>query len=350
MTGAKARRRLLAITDRSDSASTAHVRGDIFRESFARNGWDVVFVDLMCMPTLLRALPAWMTKRRIIAMAPQFDAVYLLKTASLDLVRALKARGRAKVIFDFGDALWRPNFQPRWRDLDRILAGVDAVFTENEVMVGYARLHNRRVYDLPLCTQTEKFDAARRQRRIRAATSVTVGWVGSHSTSMALQKVRDALDNVGSRHPGLRLRVLGASADSLPRFSHVEVSAQRAYDEEAMIREILDFDVGIFPPPGDIEDYEARGTLKGVLYMSGGVASIFQNAGDCKRFVVDGVNGMLAKDPAEWEAKLEALVSSGELRERMGRAALETVRMHHSLANVFALTESALLEVIGDSI
>ena len=94
MTRAGHGRRLLVVTDRSDSAFTAHLRGDIFKESFARNGWDVVFVDLLCVPTRLRALSTWMTKRRIIEMAPQFDAVYLLKTASLDLVRALRARGR----------------------------------------------------------------------------------------------------------------------------------------------------------------------------------------------------------------------------------------------------------------
>jgi len=347
MTGASDRRRLLIVTDRSDSAFTAHLRGDIFKESFLAGGWDVVFVDLTCMPTLLRALPAWMTKRRIIAMAPRFDAIYLLKTASLGLARALKARGGAKLIFDFTDALWRANFQPAWRDLDRILESVDAVFTENEVMVSYARRHNQRVYDLPACTRIEKFDAARRRHERRHAAGITVGWVGSHSTSAALEKVRAALDNVGARHPGLRLRVLGASADSLPRFLHVEVSAQRSYDEETMIREILDFDIGIFPPPGDIEDYEARGTLKGVLYMSGGVAAIFQNAGDCRRFITDGVNGMLASDAAEWETKLEALVSSADLRERMGRAALETVRKRHSLDNVYRMTERALLEVIA---
>lgn len=347
MTDATDRRRLLIVTDRSDSAFTAHLRGDLFKESFAKNGWDVVFVDLLCMPTRLRALSSWMTKRRIIAMAPQFDAVYLLKTASLDLVRALKAQGRAKVIFDFTDALWRPNFQPAWHDLDRILESVDAVFTENEVMVAHARRHNPRIYDLPACTQTEKFDAARLLHRRRDDAGIIIGWVGSYSTSSALQQVREALDNVGSRHPGLKLRALGAPPESLPRFSHVEVSAQRTYDEETMIREILDFDIGIFPPPGDIEDYEARGTLKGVLYMSGGVCPIFQNAGGCRRFIVDGINGMLANDKAGWEEKLQTLVASGELRERMGRAALETVRSRHSLANVFTLTEHALLDVIG---
>ena len=346
MTDARGGRRLLVVTDRSDSAFTAHLRGDIFRAPFSSRGWDVVFIDLLCMPTRLRAFSSWMTKRRIVQMAPRFDAVYLLKTASFELVRALKALGRPKVIFDFTDALWQPNFQPVWRDLDRILESVDAIFTENEVMVSYSRRHNPRVYDLPACTQIEKFDAARRDRGRRAA-GVTVGWVGSHSTGAALQMVRAALDNVGRRHPGLKLRVLGASAESLPKFTYVEVSAQRSYDEETMIREILDFDVGIFPPPGDLEDYAARGTLKGVLYMSGGVAPIFQNAGGCKRFIVDGVNGMLANDADEWEAKLEALVSSADLRERMGRAALETVRSRHSLGNVFALTEAALLEVIG---
>jgi glycosyltransferase involved in cell wall biosynthesis len=347
MTGATGGRRLLIVTDRSEASFTAHLRGDIFREPLERNGWEVVFIDLLCRPGIARVPSTWLAKRRIVALAANFDAVYLLKTAALDLIRALKAQGRAKVIFDFTDALWRPNFQPAWRDIDRILESVDAVFTENEVMLAYARGHNARVYDLPACTQTEKFAAARRGHRRRDGAGVTIGWVGSHSTGAALRKVRQALDNVGSRHPGLKLRALGAPSGSLPQFSHVEVSALPSYDEPTMISEILDFDIGIFPPPGDIGDYEARGTLKGVLYMSGGIPPVFQNAGGCRRFVVDGVNGMLANDEAEWEAKLEALVSSSELRERMGRAALETVQSRHSLASVFALTERALLEVIG---
>jgi glycosyltransferase involved in cell wall biosynthesis len=61
--------------------------------------------------------------------------------------------------------------------------------------------------------------------------------------------------------------------------------------------------------------------------------------------IEDGVNGFLAGTPEEWREKLGLLIADSALRERMGRAARETVQQRYSHEANYPKLKAALEKV-----
>lgn len=316
---------------------TSHLRGLIFKESFQEHGWQVEYVNIREVD-----------ENTIVELSKNFDVVYLLKIASLSLVKKLKQLSPAKLIFDLTDALWKPfHRQAGWQDLEKILETVDVIFSENEYICAYGRKFKPYVYSLPACTQIERFDTLHTQVEPRNDGKVRIGWIGSAGTISAIESIRIPLENILTRHPEVEISLLGCPENYTLLVQPDRFTLLPHYNEDDMLQEILHLDIGLFPPPADLEDYAVRGALKAMLYMSGGVVPVCQRAGDCEKIIVDGVTGMLASNLEEWEAKLEALVTSPEQRRQLGQRGIEVIREKHSLPYVFSRTVEALTCVIN---
>lgn len=341
-------RRVLFVLDPLLGHITVKIRGTIFKELFECNGWTVEYVSRRPELNPDDQAEIRFKEEQIIEMSSGFQVVYLLKVPSIYLVKELRKRSRAKVVFDLTDALWKPFHRRQgWRDLEKILMNVDAVFSDNEYTSAYGRKYNRNVFIIPACTHVERFDEMRLITPTRQDDKVVIGWVGSTGTVAALAAIQEPLEILFARYPNLELRVLGCDATVLPHFENVRFTTLPNYDEDDMIREVLRMNIGVFPPPLDLEDYRIRGALKGLIYMTGGIPAVCQNEGDCRRVVQDGVTGMLASTTEEWMEKLEILIKSPTLRLEMGSRALEAVRDKHSLERVYEILEEALLAVIS---
>jgi len=331
-----AARRILIVLDVSAGRATVHVRGWRFAESFRTHGWNVEFVDT-----------TEVSEADILKKAKAAEVTYLIKIRSLELVRRLRSQG-SKVIFDLTDPLWELRYRRGgWWNIDEILMLSDAVFSENEFVCAYGRKYNDRVFSIPVCTQVERFDELRETAAPPPSDRVVIGWVGSSMTVSAIFHIAPALEEVARRHPEVEIRLLGTETKALPEWKHARVTLVPKYDEERMIREILAMHIGIYPPPEDLDDYRIRGAHKALLYMTGGVPPVAQNAGDCVNKIRDGVTGMLASTEQEWIEKLSVLVRSPELRREMGERAAVAVRAEHTLENVFLELEKALEAVIA---
>ena len=282
------------------------LRGAAFQELLEQAGWKVRIVAKhpgfginlyrnirMRYNHVFPELPR-VSGRKIVSMAREFDIVYLLAIQSLRLVKALKAKTSAKLVFDLTDALWRPAFQKvGWNNLDAILETVDAIFSENHHVCSYGKKHNPNVISIPVCTQVERFDELRPQTGDTEQDEVVIGWIGSPSTAQAIAVIREPLDRLGKEFPNLRFRAVGCDESMLPSFQHLKITARRKYNEDDMIREVLQMDIGVFPPPSDLEDYNIRGALKAMIYMTGSVPPVCLNSGESTRVIEDGRTGML---------------------------------------------------------
>lgn len=332
--------RILIVLFNNMGSITAHIRGLMYSDLFREIGWTVEFIDI-----------EETTEDLLVERAIGFDAVYLLKIPYLSLIHKLRAKTTARIIFDLTDALWMPHHRWNgWQDLEAILTASDAVFSDNEFVASYGRRYNGDVHVIPACTQVERFTEIRKTIAPRTDDDVVVGWVGTASTMTALDVVREPLERLSLKYPklSLRLLILGLSdMNALSGFRHTRHTVLPSYDEDRMIREVLRMDIGIFPPPCGLEDYAIRGPLKALIYMTGGVAPVCQDAGVCATLIQDGTNGMLANNADEWERKLEALVASPDLRRRIGQNAFRTVERNHSLKAIFERLVAALQSVLA---
>ena len=240
---------------------------------------------------------------------------------------------------DLNDALWLPFNQTKWPHLDEMIATASVVVCDNDYVAGYATRQGATARIVPDPAPLEAFDRERRTSR-RGDGKTVLGWIGSPSTVDSLYAILEPLEALFTRHPDLQLRVVGAPPDRLPRFEKVNVSVRHEYDQAAMVREVLDMDIGLFPM-FQLEDSLARGILKATIYMAGEALVIAQNLGANPSLVTDGDNGLLA-DHATWAAQLERAVTEVEERRRMAARGLAHVRERYSVEACFERLGAAL--------
>jgi glycosyltransferase involved in cell wall biosynthesis len=357
--------RILAILEAGDLYPSGTIRALIYREHFERAGIDARFAARLHVPTLrlINRPPRWLrvmlrfgygvrlmdtilrkmtarTERALLAEAKKYDVVYMSKVTSASFVENLRRATAARLVLDFGDAIWLPRYG--FQDFDRLVRAVDAVTTDNPVTADYVRQFNSQCTVIPDCPQVEEFD--RRRVGTTKGTSegrILLGWIGSRSTAYNLYVVWEALERVFKRHDNIELRIVGASPGDLPPFERVRYSCVPDYDQARMIDEVLKMDIGLFPLQ-DVDACRVRGVLKAAVYMSGEVAAVCSPIGQSADFIRDGLNGMLARSTDEWESKLARLISDEALRHSLARAGLETARSQFTVDKSFALLKAVL--------
>jgi glycosyltransferase involved in cell wall biosynthesis len=264
-------------------------------------------------------------------MAGNYDIVSIIKSQGISLYTRILALRGPRLIMDINDAVWPPYFD--WPDLPETLSIVHGVICENGYIADYVRRYNSTVFVIPDSPQVEVFDALRGSV-CRRPQEIRLGWIGLSHNIAPLLAILEALEPLFARHQQLHLRIVGAEATMLPKSKYLRYSCQPSFNQKTMAREVLAFDIGLFPLLHN-DDGRGRGTLKALVYMSGEAAVVAENFGENPKLIEEGVNGLLALSLDEWHDKLEHLVTDSEARSRLAKRGLETVRRGFTAAKIF---------------
>jgi glycosyltransferase involved in cell wall biosynthesis len=275
---------------------------------------------------------AWSRRARLLRSIREYDAVYIFREAAV-LGPALFERrvwhAGVSLIFDFDDAIFVPYTSPSngylsllkfpWKT-GTICRLASHVMAGNTYLANYARQFNEQVTVVPTTIDTEKYSL-----QLPHATALPViGWSGSHSTLKYMDILREPLRDL-ARRTQFRLRVIGARNYEIEGVD-VEVLPWCSETEVADLRPI---DIGLMPLP---EDRWAKGKcgLKALQYMALGIPSVCSPVGVNCEIIQDGENGFLASAAEEWVDKLELLIRSVEIRQKLGSAGRATVEAGYS--------------------
>jgi glycosyltransferase involved in cell wall biosynthesis len=245
---------------------------------------------------------------------------------------AVLAGGRP-VVFDFDDAIFHsydahPSSLVRrvlGRKLVPALKRAEACCCGNPYVQDYAKRYCDNSIILPTVVSTKEYQPS--GRIAPAPHELVIGWIGSPSTWRYMHPILPVLKELVEEHR-VRVRVVGAGANAVgerfPGLDFVE------WQEATEIREVQAMDIGIMPLPDEIW---ARGKsgYKLVQYMACGLPVIASPVGVNVDIVRDGVQGFLARDPAEWKAALVRLIRDGEMRFRMGAEGRKQVQERFSV-------------------
>jgi glycosyltransferase involved in cell wall biosynthesis len=205
-----------------------------------------------------------------------------------------------------------------------MMQAVDAVTAGNETLADEATRGGARcVAVIPTCVDLARYPVATHRREGDAE----LVWIGSSSTLQGLERIRPLLEEVGRRHPRLRLKLI------CDRFLHLEnlpVLARR-WDETSEAADIAAADIGIGWVP---DDPWSRGKcgLKLLQYMAAGVPVIANPVGVQADMVRHDDNGFLADTTDQWLDAVSRLAHDAGLRQRMGEAGRRLVEREYSLA------------------
>jgi glycosyltransferase involved in cell wall biosynthesis len=165
----------------------------------------------------------------------------------------------------------------------------------------------------------------------------TVGFVGTLKPWHGLHSLVEAFEMLHTHEPGVRLLVVGDGPERA--FLEDDLAARGlaqtahligAVDPDEVPGLLASMDVAVAPYTGEGAFYFSP--LKVYEYMAAGLPVVAGKIGQLDGLIVDGVNGLLVEpgNPAALAGALHVLKNNVMLRERLGRAARETVLRGHT--------------------
>ena len=193
------------------------------------------------------------------------------------------------------------------------------VLAGNSYLADRARAHAARVEVLPSCV-----DPFQQPTHVhREQHPVTVGWIGSPSTSPYLRQVLPVFAQLNSVELRARLVLVGADPGlTAPWIEHRRWSLASERDD------LASFDIGIAPQS---DDEWARGKCgyKILQYFAAGIPAVASPVGVAAG-LIGADRGVLAETPEQWRRGLLSLIDDAQRRAEQGVAGRGFVERHYS--------------------
>lgn len=236
--------------------------------------------------------------------------------------KLIMARCR-QVVYSFDDAvyvghgnirglrdslLYKIKYGPGYNE---VIRGSKLVLAGSQALADYALQFNANVALVPNVVDLRKY--AYNPRPVNSREPITVGWLGSDSTSPYLAAIEPALKRLACHNPGrVRFRFFGAAKlkMDLPDCQVLPFRLSSEMQDMAML------DIGLMPLP-DTPWTRCKCSFKAIQYMAIGAVSVVSPVGMAKSLVEHGVDGFHATTPNEWYERLQELVGDPMLRRRM---------------------------------
>jgi glycosyltransferase involved in cell wall biosynthesis len=279
----------------------------------------------------------------------QYDLVFLQRKR-FNQPRLGWMRKRAKrIVYDFDDAVMYRNSkavhrfsQTRKRRFVQMIRASDFVIAGNEFLKGEVLPVNPNVEVIPTAIDERRYPL--KEYGIRKER-VTLGWIGDHGSIHYLEKMKPVFEKVGKRYPNIELKIV---CDTFFDCHYLSVIKKRWSSEEE-VKDLQGFDIGVMPLMDDPWSWGKCG-LKIIQYQGVGVPVVCTPVGINKDLVEDGMNGLWATTPEEWEEKISLLIEDPVLREKMGREGRRRVMERFSIQvcgpRLFSIFEGLVPETI----
>lgn len=248
-----------------------------------------------------------------------------------------------KIIYDLDDAIYmgitssanRCLKYLKWPSKIRSIIKLSGhVITCNEYLADYAGKFNGKVTVIHTSVDTDKFFPEHKE----SGKEITIGWIGSHSTTPYLNDLKNVFSKLILRHT-FNLKIVGAAKHDI-NVSGINI-LNRDWRLEDEIEQFQSLDIGVYPLPEN-EWTSGKTGFKTIQYMSVGIPCVVSDVGPNKIIVKDGINGFLAKNEDDWVEKLSRLIQDAQLRRTIGAAGRQTVVSNYSLG----VNAPKLLDVI----
>ena len=267
----------------------------------------------------------WLSLRaglRTLVRASSYDCILIQRVLFPFPIPLLMRRHRRRIIYDFDDAIFTTEtvdasgleHMRQWfhaRTVAPLLKSASHAVVENDYTAGYARDCGALATVITGPIDTERY---RPGEGPKEDGRVVLGWIGSPTTSVYVDLIREPLEALGQAYPNLVLRLVGTSE---PRIENLRFEA-RSWSLETEVSDLQSFDIGLMPLPDDPWT-RGKGGYKILQYSAMGLPVVASPVGVNQKLVDHEISGYLARSNEDWVGYLSRLIEDVDLRVRMGR-------------------------------
>lgn len=247
---------------------------------------------------------------------------------------------RKKIIYDFDDAIWLPNYSRHnaafhrlkfYKKVNWIMKWAYKISAGNQYLADYARQFNDNIVILPTTLDTENYHNQVKEHQ--SSQKPVIGWTGTLTTSKYIGDIIGALQRLEQQYEFEFCMI----SNEIPNYELKSLVFKR-WKKETEIEDLLRFDVGVMPL---VDDQWAKGKcgFKALQYMALGIPPVLSPVGVNTSIVQDGENGLFSTTEDDWYHALDKLLQNPELRKELGAKAHQTILERYS---VIANTEKFL--------
>jgi glycosyltransferase involved in cell wall biosynthesis len=241
---------------------------------------------------------------------------------------------RKRIIYDFDDAIWLPNYSESNAAFQRLKAYWKVKFimrwaykisAGNNYLANFAKQYNQNVDIIPTTIDTINHHTLLSNH---AVSKPVIGWTGSHTTMHYLDDLIPVLAELEQQFD-FEFVVI---SNEKPNYSLRSLRYVK-WNKETEIQDLALFNIGVMPLKADIWA-EGKCGFKGLQYMALGITAIMSPIGVNTSIIQDEENGFLAQTPQEWKDKLTKLLHNSTLRKEIGLNGYKTIQERYSVTAV----------------
>lgn len=232
---------------------------------------------------------------------------------------------KRKIIYDFDDAIWLPNFADNnkkyafiksYSQVPFLCRNAYKISVGNDYLKDYALQYNDNVVVNPTTIDTDKLH---NKTIDYDCSNFVIGWTGTHSTLKYVLDLLPILDELAVEYQ-FTLMVI---SDLPPDFERPYLKFIK-WEKESEIEDLLEFNIGVMPLR---DDKWAKGKcgFKALQYMSLGIPALVSNVGVNNKIVTHQKNGWICESLEEWRTVLQAILKTPHLSKELGLNARQAI-------------------------
>lgn len=302
----------------------------------SQSTWNVLHKPGKFLRKALGIITAFCRRFLLLSSLSHYDFVFVCREASHigpPIFEWLIAKVfRKKIIYDFDDAIWLPNYSYHNRHfhwlkfygkVKSIMKWSYKISAGNDYLADFARQFNPNVVINPTTIDTENYHF---RVKDQASEKLVIGWTGTLTTAKYLKPLESILDELSQKYD-FEFHMI---SNEVPADFQPKSLRFIPWKKESEIDDLLAFNVGVMPLT---EDKWAKGKcgFKALQYMALGIPALVSPVGVNTKIVDDAENGFICSTPEDWKEGLEKLLSDAVLRVEMGKAARQKIISHYSV-------------------
>lgn len=319
-------------------------------KGFYSSGAGTLRKAAMMLPSIFKRIREIFTVRR-------YDLIFVQREAMLFgpaiFERLFKAIAGRPLVLDLDDATYVSYVSPSFGRLgsffkafgktDKLIEQADLVICGNRFIAEYVASKGAETVVVPTVAGLNAFFPVEKQNDIPV-----VGWIGTHSTLPFLRSIFPVLERLAAKHKFV-LKIVGGESSDLA------IQGVTIINEKwSLEREIADFqslDIGLYPmsvtASANEEWIKGKSGFKAIQYLAVGVPFVMTPIGVCAEIGEPDVTHFNAGTDSEWYEALDKLLSSTELRKKMGQFGRKYSEDHYSVETHAETLAMSLRRVAG---
>jgi glycosyltransferase involved in cell wall biosynthesis len=296
-----------------------------------KKAWNTLYLQGKIIQKVIGILRGFARRFVLLFSLKKYDAVFIHREASLIgppiFEWYITHIAKKKVIYDFDDAIWLPNFSEAnrffhpikmYNKVNKIMQWSSKISAGNSYLAEYARRQNpnAKITINPTTIDTENYHNKIKNQN---TDKLVIGWTGTHTTMKYLDFLVPILAELEKKYTFDFLIISNQAPDI-----QLNCVKYKKWQKDTEIDDLLLMNIGVMPL---VEDKWSAGKcgFKALQYMALGIPAVISPIGVNTKIVDEGVNGYLCSTAEEWRTCLENLMKDPSLRIKLGEQARKKI-------------------------